>query len=172
MASSNRAVLKPLLLLLGAAALAAAWFARPGAGDARWPDVALETLARPGETASSRTLHAEPAVVNFWASWCVACRSEHGLLTELGRAYPVHGVNHRDRREDALRWLDYYGDPFGLNLRDADGRLGAALGIEALPVTLVLDGAGRVRYEHLGPLDRDSLDEVIIPLLEELRRER
>jgi cytochrome c biogenesis protein CcmG/thiol:disulfide interchange protein DsbE len=53
---------------------------------------------------------------------------------------------------------------------DADGRIGRQLGIEALPVSLVVDAAGVIHYHHLGPLDPATVESIILPLVEELRR--
>ena len=104
----------------------------------------------------------------------MACREEHAVLERLSNegGIALLGVNHLDRRDDALRWLDYFGDPYETSLYDADGRIGKALGIEALPVTLVIDGDGAIRYRHLGVLDNETADTVIVPLVEELRRGR
>lgn len=86
------------------------------------------------------------------------------------RGIALLGINHLDTREDALRWLEFFGDPYETSLYDADGRIGAALDIEALPVTLVIDRDGLIRYRHLGVLDNKTADTVIVPLMEDLRR--
>lgn len=140
--------------------------------DDRWPDIPLPGFTDGEAMDSTGSFTGEPAIINFWASWCVACRIEHPLLidvTKKGRV-PVYGVNFRDDREDALRWLDYYGDPYEMSLRDSDGRLGGLLGIGALPVSLVIDASGRIHYWHLGTLDSVTIDTIILPLIEELRR--
>jgi len=164
---------KTCLSIIVLIVIAGSLLARFDSDAVRWPDFVLPALPPADEPVHSGTLASEPAVVNFWASWCVACREEHPLLLELGetRAAPLYGVNHRDARADALRWLDYYGDPYARGLYDADGELGAALDIDVLPVSLVVDGNGRIRYRHVGPLDKHTIDAVILPLLEELRRE-
>ena len=56
---------------------------------------------------SSTDLKGEVSLVNVFASWCVACRDEHPLLMELKEngIVPVHGINYKDRPEDAARWL-------------------------------------------------------------------
>jgi len=128
-------------------------------------DMSLPVLAHDG---TSGQLSGMRGVVNFWASWCVACRAEHPLLLELSNGgVPVYGVNHRDVRDDALRWLDYYGDPYRYSLYDGDGALGALLGIEALPVTLVVGADGKVIFTHLGPLDQGIIDADILPLIDD-----
>ncbi len=133
----------------------------------RLPD--LDDVETAVDTAS---LISEPAVINFWASWCVACRTDHPLLQQLSREVPVFGVNHLDQRDDALRWLNYYGDPYVTSLFDAEGLVARQLGIDALPVSIVVDGDGTIHYRHPGPLDSDTVETIIRPLIRDLRRRR
>ena len=135
-----------------------------------WPALVLPALATADATVNTRTFASEPAVINFWASWCVACREDHPLLEELSADLQVFGVNHLDNRDDALRWLAYFGDPYVSSVYDAKGRIGEVLDVEALPVSLVIDAAGVIHYRHLGPLDSVTVEKIILPLIEELRR--
>ena len=154
-------------------AIAGSVLARCDGGANDWPDVPLTWLDDADRVASSASIAGVPRVVNFWASWCVACREEHPILARLSdRGVGILGVNHLDERADALRWLDYFGNAYEMSLFDAEGRIGRALGIDALPVTLVVDAAGRVRYRHLGVLDNATADTVIVPLMKDLRQEQ
>ena len=63
---------------------------------------------------SSANLKGEVSLVNVFASWCTACRAEHPLFMRLktqGIA-PIHGLNYKDKLEDAAAWLDNLGDPY------------------------------------------------------------
>ncbi|HSM29253.1 MAG TPA: DsbE family thiol:disulfide interchange protein [Woeseiaceae bacterium] len=151
--------------------IAGSVLARFDGGGNEWPGVTLSELADPGRLVSSGDFVGEPRVVNFWGSWCVACREEHPVLERLSEeGIALLGVNHLDERENALRWLDHFGDPYETSLFDAEGRIGAELDIDALPVTLVIDGDGSIRYRHLGVLDNKTADTVIVPLVETLNR--
>ena len=134
----------------------------------------LPDLKQPGVTISSADLRGRVALINVWASWCLACRSEHQLLLDLARSREteVFGFNFRDRRDDALRWLAFYGDPFAASAFDAEGRAGAELGVEVLPQTLVIDREGVIRHRHVGPVGRSDLDNVILPLMRNLSGSR
>jgi len=152
--------------------IAGSVLARFNGGGNEWPSVTLSELADADRAVSSASFADEPRVVNFWGSWCVACREEHPVLERLSEeGVALFGVNHLDEREDALRWLDYFGDPYETSLYDADGVIGETLDIEALPVTLVVDADGEIRYRHLGVLDNKTADTVIVPLLDKLRRD-
>ena len=152
--------------------IAGSVLARFNGGGNEWPSVTLSELADADRAVSSASITGEPRVINFWGSWCVACREEHPVLQRLSEeGIALFGVNHLDEREDALRWLDYFGDPYETSLFDAEGRIDKALDIEALPVTLVIDADGAIRYRHLGVLDNKTADTVIVPLLDKLRRD-
>jgi cytochrome c biogenesis protein CcmG/thiol:disulfide interchange protein DsbE len=135
-----------------------------------WPGMKLPDIADTSQLVDTGSFTSDPAVINFWASWCVACRTEHPVLEDLANDVNVFGVNHLDELEDASRWLAYYGDPFAMNVFDADGRLASQLDIEALPVTLVVGRGGEIHYRHLGPLDSTTVETIIRPLVEDLQR--
>tara|TARA_R110001592_G_scaffold58082_1_gene176361 strand:- start:205 stop:729 length:525 start_codon:yes stop_codon:yes gene_type:complete len=124
-------------------------------------------------TLSAESLHGTPRLLNVWASWCVACRVEHPLLVELARSgrVPIVGLNYKDARDDALGWLDRHGDPYERTVFDHEGRLGLDLGVYGVPETFVLDRHGIIRYKQVGPISREVLDDVILPLLDELGAE-
>ena len=120
---------------------------------------------------ASADLKGEVHLVNFFASWCVACRVEHPLLNRLTEqgTVPVYGINYKDKPHDARRWLDRLGDPYVRSGADHDGRVGIDWGVYGLPETFIVDREGRIRYKHIGPIRPEDLEEVILPRIEELR---
>ncbi len=91
---------------------------------------------------------------------------------DLARAglVPVYGLNYKDRREDALAWLQEFGDPYAASLMDADGRIGIDYGVYGVPETFVIDKAGVIRYKHIGPLTVEGVRQKILPVIKELQR--
>ena len=135
------------------------------------PAFNLKQLHDQQQSLDNESLLGEVVLINFWASWCVSCRYEHPLLLEYaskGKA-GVYGMNYKDAREDALGWLDQYGDPYKLSAFDPEGRTGIDFGLYGVPETYVIDREGIIRYKHIGPISREDLDNKIAPLVDELR---
>jgi cytochrome c biogenesis protein CcmG, thiol:disulfide interchange protein DsbE len=122
---------------------------------------------------ASEDLRGEVSVVNVFASWCTACRDEHPLWMELAqaRALPIHGLNYKDRPEDAARWLDELGDPYTRTGADRDGRVGIDWGVYGVPETFVVDKRGMIRDKIIGAITRKTVDERLLPLVRRLQGE-
>jgi cytochrome c biogenesis protein CcmG, thiol:disulfide interchange protein DsbE len=136
------------------------------------PAFNLPQLADPQRSFKSEEMRGRVWLLNVWASWCAACRDEHPLLLELARTrlVPIYGLNYKDERRDALRWLEEFGDPYTMNLVDADGRVGIDYGVYGVPETFVIDRNGVIRYKQVGPVTEDVLKNRIIPLVKELQK--
>lgn len=121
---------------------------------------------------SSADLKGEVSLVNVFASWCVACREEHPLLLELKQTgvVPIHGLNYKDRPEDAAKWLDDQGDPYTRTGADISGRVAIDWGVYGVPETFVIDRQGRIAYKQIGPLTPEVLKGTILPLIRRLRQ--
>lgn len=110
-------------------------------------------------------------VVNFFASWCLACRSEHGPLGEAAERYAdsgvrVYGIAYQDRPEDALGWIRGMGGQPYPALVDPGSRTAIEYGLWGVPETFFVDRDGRVAYKHVGPVSRSLLAQNIEALLE------
>jgi cytochrome c biogenesis protein CcmG/thiol:disulfide interchange protein DsbE len=129
----------------------------------------LDGIGRPG--LASAQLQGQVSLVNFFASWCLPCRAEHPLLMRLAGRDGVRlaGINYKDEAADAVRWLEDLGNPYDMIGVDG-GRTAIDWGVSGVPETFVIDRAGRIRYQHIGPIHPQQLEQIILPLLEELAR--
>lgn len=138
------------------------------------PKVELDALAglvvagKPVPAFSTSALgNGNPAVLNFWASWCVPCVQEHPYLIEIAArtGVAVHGINYKDQTAAARRFLGLHGNPFTTVGVDGSGRAAIEWGVYGMPETFIVDGQGRVAYKHVGPISRESLDSKVYPAL-------
>ena len=123
---------------------------------------------------SSSDLRGEVSLVNVFASWCVSCRLEHPVFMKLQEegVVPIHGINYKDRPEDADQWLNVRGDPYTRTGADLDGRVSIEWGVYGVPETFVIDHEGRIAYKHIGPVLPEVYRDTIAPLLQELRNKQ
>ncbi len=112
-------------------------------------------------------------VVNVWASWCGPCRDEHPYLLELSRHEDVRlvGVNYKDLRENALRFLNALGNPFKAVGVDASGRTAVDWGVYGVPETFIINGKGVIVHKYTGPITPAALNDDILPAVEKARQQ-
>jgi cytochrome c biogenesis protein CcmG/thiol:disulfide interchange protein DsbE len=130
-----------------------------------------EPLARPaGDTVRLDSLKGQVVVLNFWASWCLACRDEHEVLSEVARTYagkPVHflGVLYNDDPASGTRWITEMGGQSYPSVVDPGARTAIDYGLYGVPETFFLDANGRVAYKHTGPVSAAVLHRVVDSLM-------
>ena len=135
------------------------------------PAFTLAQLQEPARKLSPSDLKGKVWLLNVWGSWCVSCRQEHPLLVELGKSnvVPIVGLNWKDDRDAALKWLDQLGNPYTVSVVDPDGRVAIDYGVYGAPETYVIDRDGVIRYKQIGPISPEVLTETILPLVRRLQ---
>jgi cytochrome c biogenesis protein CcmG, thiol:disulfide interchange protein DsbE len=136
------------------------------------PAFDVAQLAAPQERFSPKNLQGRVWMLNVWASWCVACRVEHPLLVEFSRTQnvPLIGLDYKDTRADALKFLARHGNPYQLSAFDLDGRVGIDYGVYGVPETFVIDKNGVIRHKQIGPVTAEALRDTILPLIAKLEK--
>ncbi len=136
------------------------------------PEFALPPVKGRTLGLSSADLKGEVSLVNVFASWCLACRYEHPFFMRLKAEgiVPIHGINYKDKPEDAANWLDSMGDPYTRTGADIDGRVSIDWGVYGVPETFVIDRQGRIAFKQIGPVNERILGDTILPLIERLKR--
>jgi cytochrome c biogenesis protein CcmG, thiol:disulfide interchange protein DsbE len=110
-----------------------------------------------GDRFSSADLAGKPAVVNFWASYCIpSCVDEHPVLLDLaarhGDELQIVGVLVNDTPDGARGFLARYGQVSWPNMLNADGNITIDYGVTGPPETFFVDARGIVVGRHVGPL--------------------
>jgi cytochrome c biogenesis protein CcmG/thiol:disulfide interchange protein DsbE len=131
------------------------------------PAFDLPVLGIAGQRMSAESFLGKPYLVNFWGSWCVTCRVEHPVITQLARmgVVDVVGLNFRDEEQDAQAWLRRFGNPYSVTLVDYDGRTSIDFGVYAAPETFLVDASGKIVFKHLGQMTMEVIEAEILPRL-------
>ncbi len=122
---------------------------------------------------STEDLKGQVSLVNFFGSWCVACRIEHPLLMELSASgeIPIYGIDWKDPPGAGAAWLERFGDPYTKIGDDFQGRVAIDFGITGAPETFVIDKQARIRLKYAGPITPDIWENDIQPVILMLRNE-
>ena len=133
----------------------------------RLPPLRLSCLT-PGPTIDLAALSGRPVLVNLWASWCGPCREEMPVLQAAHERYGEQvqflGVDSKDITEAGAALLDDLDITYP-QVIDAEGELLNHLGVPGLPVTILLDDVGGIAATHVGPLDEESIEELLANVL-------
>ncbi|WP_181296642.1 DsbE family thiol:disulfide interchange protein [Pseudomonas sp. Q2-TVG4-2] len=133
------------------------------------PSFSLPSVEDPQRLITAEDIKGKPALVNVWATWCVACKVEHPVLNKLAaQGVNIHGVNYKDDNADAQEWLKDFHDPYQLNIRDEQGSLGLDLGVYGAPETFLVDKQGIIRHKYVGVIDERVWREQLAALYQEL----
>lgn len=136
------------------------------------PEYTATTLD--GDTVALTDFLGQPVLLNIWATWCPPCRREMPDLQKLHERYGPTGltvvgvsVDGRNAEPQIREFLDELGIDF-LILHDPRDEVSDLFAIPAVPVTLLIDPDGVIRWRHMGPVTSDdpSLMRVLRPMVE------
>jgi len=135
------------------------------------PPFRVEQLRGEG-TVSTESLRGTPFVLNFWASWCAACRDEAPMLEAAYERYDeqqgrlrVIGIAVQDTPEKATRFAERFGKRYFLALDNEAGDISLSYGLYGVPETFFVDHEGIIRYKQIGALTEEVLHEQIRRLI-------
>lgn len=131
------------------------------------PNFNLPDLNTANARLSKDTLKGQVSLLNVWASWCYACSFEQAMLVNIHNNYHIniYGINYKDNKQEALAWLNKYGNPYTKIGNDTHGSLVVDLGVYGIPETFVINPAGEIIYRHIGVITQKNWDEVLYPLV-------
>lgn len=168
----------PLLVFAGFVALAGAMLMQPKVDqvESRMVGKPLPYFAlRPAITgtpglASADLRDGKPRLLNIFASWCLPCAAEAPHLRALqAQGVEIVGVAIRDRPEDVAAFLARHGNPYAAIGADDLSEVQLAIGSSGVPETFVIDGQGRIAYQHIGDVRAEHLPDLMRRLREAAR---
>ncbi|MCZ6728338.1 MAG: redoxin domain-containing protein [SAR324 cluster bacterium] len=127
-----------------------------------------------GETLTLSELKGTPVLLNFWASWCLACRDEAHVLQAAHKLYEegqgrlrVLGIAIQDTPEKSMAFARAFGKTYFLALDNVAGDISLSYGLYGVPETFFIDAQGIIRFKHVGAvtpqLVRNNLATLLAP---------
>ncbi len=134
------------------------------------PPAAVTTQLR--DTIRLDSLKGKVVVLNFWASWCLACRDEHVALSAAAEALKgtdahFYGVLYQDIPQNGRDWIAKMGGQSYPGLYDPDSRTAIDYGLYGVPETFFIGRNGKVRYKYVGAVTTDILMDTVRAMLAE-----
>ena len=128
------------------------------------PDFRLRTIG--GGEVKLSDFRGRFVLVNFWASWCIPCRSEAPALeaVHLGNAgVVVLGVNQQETEAAAKKFQSEFALSYPLAL-DRSGEVAQAYRVPGLPITVLVDKDGVIVRMFAGGVTEKQLTEALAGL--------
>lgn len=102
-------------------------------------------------------------LINFWASWCAPCRTEHPILMKLSQEnnLKIFGVNFKDKKIHADQFLKELGNPYDFLGKDANGKQSVRFGIYGIPESILINKNLLIMKKFVGPLSSDDLNQIV-----------
>ena len=100
-------------------------------------------------------------LLNIWSSWCVPCKQEHQFLIELkkNKNIEVIGINYKDTKTNANKFLDELGNPYDQIIFDKDGTIGIEWGAFGVPESFLIYDRNIIK-KYVGPLNNKLIKEI------------
>lgn len=115
-------------------------------------DVMPKVVVQDGAGNSVQPWAGKQTLINFWATWCDSCKVELKEMSSELRNLPADKqVIFVSLDKEPKKAKDYFSKEFAANsamqsglFYDSSFQMADSLGVESFPMTLVVDGAGKV----------------------------
>ena len=97
-------------------------------------------------------------LINFWASWCGPCRDEHPILLKLSKEKNLQllGINFKDKKNNALKFLSDLGNPYEYLAKDELGKDSINFGIYGIPESILVNKNFVIVKKFIGPISKND----------------
>jgi cytochrome c biogenesis protein CcmG/thiol:disulfide interchange protein DsbE len=134
------------------------------------PEFTLQDIYNENKQYDASVLKGQKMLLNVWATWCPTCYAEHTYLNQLAQqGFYIVGMNYKDDRKKAIRWLNDLNDPYKISLFDKSGLLGLDLGVYGAPETFLIDSQGIIQYRHVGDLNENVWNNKLLAIYEAMQ---
>lgn len=135
----------------------------------RAPNFRLETPD--GSIIELATYTGKPVLLNFFASWCANCKEEMTALdTASKNGATVLGINYQESASKVTQLATETGATFPMALDPLSQVSRNGYKVTALPVTILIDGDGVIREIVRGPVDDESIQNLLDSLAASARQ--
>jgi len=103
-------------------------------------------------------------LINFFASWCAPCKTEHKYLLNLSnknKKIKIIGINFKDKKNNATNFLKELGNTYDFVGKDSDGKISILFGIYGIPESILVDSNLTVIKKVVGPIDQIQYDNIL-----------
>ena len=124
--------------------------------------IKLENFENNGYLTNEKLKKNNYILINFWASWCAPCRTEHPLLMQLSQLKNIKilGVNFKDKKNNALNFLNNLGNPYHYLAKDDQGKQSVNFSIYGIPESILVNKEFIVIKKFVGPLNLEDFNEI------------
>ncbi len=130
------------------------------------PDFTLRLVN--GEVVKLSQLRGQVVVLNFWATWCIPCRTELPTLDAYYRVQKRHGLRvFAVTTEDSVPEYLMKALFSKLTVEPVHKIIGPYHYLEGVPTNFVIDRSGIIRYARADAFNLASLNQILVPLLRE-----
>jgi cytochrome c biogenesis protein CcmG/thiol:disulfide interchange protein DsbE len=138
-----------------------------------FPEFSLPELYDEDAILTEDIVKGQVSLVNVFGSWCVACNVEHPTLMDIAKRREVTliGMDWRDERPKAKKWLAERGNPYDKIIFDNESTLAITLGVTGAPESFITDRTGQIRYKHVGVITPEIWRDTLKPIIQKLEAE-